>query len=65
MRAARRERSLRASLPVSSDHWYILLGVLLAGITLTSKLIEQLPMSTTMVYFAVGVVIGPNGLHIV
>jgi NhaP-type Na+/H+ or K+/H+ antiporter len=50
---------------VSSDHWYILLGVLLAGITLTAKLIERLPMSTAMVYFAIGVLIGPHGFHIV
>jgi NhaP-type Na+/H+ or K+/H+ antiporter len=50
---------------VSSDHWYILLGVLLAGITLTGKLIERLPMSTAMVYFAVGLLIGPHGFHIV
>jgi hypothetical protein len=37
---------------VSSDHWDVLLGVLLAGITLTAKLIERLPMSTAMVCFA-------------
>ena len=50
---------------MSSDHWYILLGVLLAGITLTAKLIERLPLSTAIIYFAVGVLIGPMGFGIV
>jgi NhaP-type Na+/H+ or K+/H+ antiporter len=50
---------------VQAELWYVLLGALLAGITLTGALIDRLPLSTAIVYFATGVLIGPEGFGLV
>jgi sodium/hydrogen antiporter len=39
--------------------WYVVLGALLVGIALVSSIVKRLPLTTTMLYLAVGVVMGP------
>jgi sodium/hydrogen antiporter len=47
---------------VRAEFWFILVGFLLAGIAATGALIKRLPMTTAMVYFAVGIVMGSHVL---
>jgi sodium/hydrogen antiporter len=39
--------------------WYLTLGTLLVVIALVSSVVKRLPLTTTMLYLAVGVVLGP------
>jgi sodium/hydrogen antiporter len=39
--------------------WYVVLGALLVGIALVSSVVKRLPLTTTMLYLAVGVTMGP------
>jgi NhaP-type Na+/H+ or K+/H+ antiporter len=48
-----------------AEFWYILLGLLLAGVAATGSRIKRLPVTTAMVYFLVGLVLGSQRLHLV
>ena len=39
--------------------WYLVLGALLVAIALISSVVKRLPLTTTMLYLGVGVLIGP------
>lgn len=43
--------------------WYVVLGALLIGIALVSSSVKRLPLTTTMLYLAAGVAMGPLGLN--
>ncbi|HUQ92865.1 MAG TPA: cation:proton antiporter [Bryobacteraceae bacterium] len=45
--------------------WYILLGSLFGGIAFSGTLIKRLPVSTAMIYFAVGLILGNQFLGII
>lgn len=45
-------------------HWSLLLGVLLVTMALTSTLLGRLPLSSAMVYLALGWVLGPDALSV-
>lgn len=40
--------------------WYILVGILLVGIALGASTLRPLPLTTSMLYFGVGIVLGPQ-----
>lgn len=43
--------------------WYLLIGGLLLAMGLTFSLIQKLPLTTAIVYLAVGIIIGPTVLN--
>jgi NhaP-type Na+/H+ or K+/H+ antiporter len=43
------------------EHWYLVLGALLVLIALASSTIKRLPLTTTILYFGVGLALGPLG----
>lgn len=45
-----------------ANAWFIIIGVLLLGIALLGSYVQRLPLSTAMVYLAVGSGLGPLGL---
>jgi NhaP-type Na+/H+ or K+/H+ antiporter len=45
------------------ESWYIVLGALLVGISLISSIVKRLPLTTTMLYLGVGVLMGPMVLN--
>ena len=45
--------------------WYLVMGALLVLIALASSTIKRLPLTTTLLYFGVGVVLGPVGFKAV
>jgi len=42
--------------------WYVVIGLLLVGMALSGSILKRLPLSTSMLYLAVGVALGPSGL---
>ncbi len=46
------------------SHWSLTIGALLIGMALTGALWKRLPLSTSMLYLAVGVVLSPLGLDV-
>lgn len=44
--------------------WYIVLGALLVGVALIASRVRHLPLTTTMLYLAAGVGLGPLGLDV-
>jgi len=57
---AGREATRRSALQVT--YWYIVVGVLLVVMALVGTLLKRLPLSTSLLYLAVGVGLGPWGL---
>ena len=49
---------------MSTAGWFLLIGALLTALGLTASAIRRLPLTTAMVYLAVGLVIGPTGLYL-
>ncbi len=47
---------------MSADLWYIVIGALFAGIAFSRTLISRLPLTTAVLYFAAGYVLGPRVL---
>ena len=42
--------------------WYIVIGLLLVGMALSDSVLRRLPLTTPMLYMAVGVLLGPLGI---
>jgi NhaP-type Na+/H+ or K+/H+ antiporter len=47
---------------INSAQWFLLVGGLLLAMGLTSPLLRRLPITSAMIYLAVGIVIGPSML---
>ncbi len=45
--------------------WYVVIGLLLLGMALTGSVLKRLPLSTSMLYLAVGVGLGPSGFGLI
>ena len=45
--------------------WYLVLGTLLVLIALASSTIKRLPLTTTILYFGVGIALGPLGFKVI
>jgi sodium/hydrogen antiporter len=45
--------------------WFVLVGVLLVTLALSSTVLQRLPLTTALLYLAVGVAIGPAGLGLI
>ncbi|HEY1016695.1 MAG TPA: sodium:proton antiporter [Herpetosiphonaceae bacterium] len=45
-------------------YWYIIIGLLLLGVTALGTLLKRLPVSTSIIYLAVGAAVGPYGLKL-
>jgi NhaP-type Na+/H+ or K+/H+ antiporter len=50
-----------AEIAVSVEAWYIVIGLLLVAMTLIGSIVKRLPLTTPMLYLAVGLVLGPLG----
>lgn len=48
---------------MSFDAWFLVAGVLLAAMALVAPLVRRLPLSTSMLYLAAGVLVGPAGMR--
>jgi NhaP-type Na+/H+ or K+/H+ antiporter len=46
------------------EGWYLFLGALMLAVTFLDRLVQRLPITTTMVYLAVGIAIGPLGFEL-
>jgi NhaP-type Na+/H+ or K+/H+ antiporter len=49
---------------MSTAGWFLLIGALLTALGLTAAAIRRLPLTTAMVYLAVGLLIGPTGFYL-
>lgn len=47
---------------MSTAIWFLLVGALLLGMGLTAGLVRRLPVTTAIIYLAVGIVVGPSVL---
>ena len=47
---------------MNNDTWFLLVGGLLLAIGLTAPVIRRLPVTSAMIYLAVGMLVGPMGL---
>ena len=45
--------------------WYIIAGVLLVGLALAGSLLKRLPLSSSLLYLLVGVLLGPWGVGLI
>lgn len=50
---------------MGAEGWFALVGALLLGIALVGSLIRTLPLSTAMVYLALGAILGTGGLGLI
>jgi NhaP-type Na+/H+ or K+/H+ antiporter len=50
---------------VTFTFWYIVIGLLLVGMALSGGLLKRLPLTTSMLYLGLGVVLGPMGLGMI
>jgi len=41
--------------------WYVIIGLLLIGMALSGSVLKRLPISTSMLYLAIGIALGPVG----
>lgn len=48
---------------MSTAIWFLLVGALLLGMGLTAGLVRRLPVTTAIIYLAVGIVVGPSVLY--
>jgi sodium/hydrogen antiporter len=46
------------------EFWYLIIGALLIAIALISSVVKRLPLTTTMLYLGVGVLIGPLAFNV-
>jgi NhaP-type Na+/H+ or K+/H+ antiporter len=49
---------------VHIETWYLIIGLLLVGISLLGSIVRRLPLTTTILYFGVGLILGPLGFHL-
>ena len=49
---------------MDNAHWFVLTGGLLLFIGVTSSILRRLPVSTSFLYLAVGLLVGPTGLNL-
>lgn len=49
---------------MTNAQWFMLIGGLLLGMGLTSSLLKRSPVTSSMIYLAVGVVVGPTVLNL-
>lgn len=49
---------------MTNAHWFLLVGGLLLTMGLTSSILKRLPITSAMIYLAVGIVVGPSVLGI-
>jgi NhaP-type Na+/H+ or K+/H+ antiporter len=56
---------LLAAGEINFTAWYILVGALLVVVALSPTLVKRLPLSTSIVYLAAGVAVGPLGLRLI
>ena len=40
--------------------WFLLIGVLLIGMALAGTLVKRLPLTTSLLYLGIGVILGPH-----
>jgi NhaP-type Na+/H+ or K+/H+ antiporter len=45
--------------------WFIIVGVLLIAMALAGTVVQRLPLTTSMVYLAVGLGLGPHGFGLI
>ncbi len=45
-----------------SELWYLIIGILLVLVAVSGTVVKRLPFTATMVYLALGAVLGPVGL---
>ncbi|MBX3653952.1 MAG: cation:proton antiporter [Ramlibacter sp.] len=45
-------------------HWFMLIGGLLLAMGLTSSVLKRSPVTPAIIYLAVGLLVGPTGLHL-
>ncbi len=45
--------------------WFVIAGLLLIGMALTSTVLKRLPLTTSLLYLAVGVLLGPVGFGLI
>src|SRR6186997_3579142 len=46
------------------EGWYLVLGILMLAVTFLDRLVKRLPITTTIVYLAVGIILGPIGFNV-
>lgn len=46
---------------MTAIYWYIIIGLLLLGVTVAGTYLKKLPVSTSIVYLVVGIMLGPHG----
>ncbi len=49
---------------MTNAHWFLLVGGLLLTMGLTSSILKRLPITSAMIYLAVGILVGPSVLGI-
>lgn len=49
---------------MSAEAWYVLIGLLLVTMALIGSIIKRLPLTTTMLYLALGAALGPLGVSV-
>mgnify|MGYP004605035521 CR=1 FL=1 len=49
---------------MNNAHWFLLTGGLLLTIGISSSILRRLPVSTAILYLAVGIIVGPTGLNL-
>ena len=49
---------------MTNAQWFLLVGGLLLAMGLSSTLLKRLPITTAIVYLAVGVTVGPSVLNV-
>jgi len=47
---------------MTEAYWFTTAGILLVGIVLASTLLRRLPISTSIIYLGVGLLLGPGAL---
>jgi NhaP-type Na+/H+ or K+/H+ antiporter len=46
------------------ESWYLVIGALLVAVSLVSSVVRRLPLTTTLLYFGVGMMLGPLGFRV-
>lgn len=49
---------------MDNAHWFVLTGGLLLFIGVTSSVLRRLPVTTAILYLAIGILVGPTGLNL-
>ena len=47
---------------MKAELWYLIIGLLLVGVAVSTTLVKRLPLTATMIYLALGAILGPFGL---